>query len=94
MKEIRTEDAVGHILCHDITQIIKDVKKGCFLRKDTLSGKRIFLFYFLWEKNTYMSGRRRKESFTRTKVQRFFIRSVPEIQIQCMDLISKKERLS
>ena len=28
MKEIRTEDAVGHILCHDITQIIKDVKKG------------------------------------------------------------------
>ena len=28
MKEIRTEDAVGHILCHDITQIIKDEKKG------------------------------------------------------------------
>ena len=24
MKEIRTEDAVGHVLCHDITQIIKD----------------------------------------------------------------------
>ena len=30
MKEIRTEDAVGHILCHDITQIIKDEKKGGF----------------------------------------------------------------
>lgn len=30
MKEIRTEDAVGHILCHDITQIIKDVKRGAF----------------------------------------------------------------
>ncbi len=29
MKEIRTEDAVGHILCHDITQIIKDKKKRC-----------------------------------------------------------------
>ena len=28
MKEIRTEDAVGHVLCHDITQIIKDEKKG------------------------------------------------------------------
>ena len=27
MKEIRTEDAVGHVLCHDITQIIKDEKK-------------------------------------------------------------------
>ena len=22
MREIRTEDAVGHVLCHDITQII------------------------------------------------------------------------
>lgn len=47
MKEIRTEDAVGHILCHDITQIIKDVKKGCFLRKVILSEKRIFLCYSL-----------------------------------------------
>ena len=48
MKEIRTEDAVGHILCHDITQIIKDVKKrGAFLRKVILSEKRIFLCYSL-----------------------------------------------
>jgi len=23
MKLIRTEDAVGHVLCHDMTQIIK-----------------------------------------------------------------------
>ena len=28
MKEIRTEDAVGSVLCHDITQIIKDVKNN------------------------------------------------------------------
>lgn len=33
MKEIRTEDAIGHILCHDITQIIKDVKKGVLFKK-------------------------------------------------------------
>lgn len=33
MKEIRTEDAVGHVLCHDITQIIKDEKKGVLLKK-------------------------------------------------------------
>ena len=33
MKEIRTEDDVGHILCHDITQIIKDVKKGVLFKK-------------------------------------------------------------
>ena len=28
MKKIKTIDAVGHVLCHDITQIIKDVKDG------------------------------------------------------------------
>ncbi len=33
MELIRTEDAVGHVLCHDITQIIKDVKKDTVFRK-------------------------------------------------------------
>ena len=33
MKEIKTVDAVGHVLCHDITQIIKDVSKGPVFRK-------------------------------------------------------------
>nr|WP_177295892.1 molybdopterin-binding protein [uncultured Blautia sp.] len=33
MKEIRTVDAVGHVLCHDITQIIKDEKKGVLFKK-------------------------------------------------------------
>ena len=33
MKEIRVEDAVGHVLCHDITQIIKDEKKGVLFPK-------------------------------------------------------------
>ena len=33
MKEIRTEEAVGHVLCHDITQIIKDEKKGVLFKK-------------------------------------------------------------
>ena len=28
MKLIKTEDAVGHVLCHDMTQIIKDEFKG------------------------------------------------------------------
>ena len=27
MKLIKTQDAVGHVLCHDITQIIKGVTK-------------------------------------------------------------------
>ena len=33
MKLIRTEDAAGHILCHDITQIIPGVKKGPVFKK-------------------------------------------------------------
>ncbi len=33
MKKIRTEDAVGHVLCHDITRIIKDVVKDTPFRK-------------------------------------------------------------
>lgn len=33
MKQIRTEDAVGHVLCHDITQIIPGVVKDAVFRK-------------------------------------------------------------
>ena len=33
MKLIKTEDAVGHVLCHDITQIIKGVTKDAVFRK-------------------------------------------------------------
>lgn len=33
MKEIKTENAIGHVLCHDITQIIKDEKKGVLFSK-------------------------------------------------------------
>ncbi len=33
MKLIKTEDAVGHVLCHDITQIIPGEKKGPVFKK-------------------------------------------------------------
>ena len=33
MKLIKTQDAAGHILCHDVTQIIRDVKKGVLFSK-------------------------------------------------------------
>jgi len=33
MKQIKTEDAVGHTLCHDVTQIIKGVTKDALFRK-------------------------------------------------------------
>ena len=33
MKLIRTEDAVGHVLCHDMTQIIPGVIKDARFRQ-------------------------------------------------------------
>ena len=33
MKKIETVNAVGHILCHDITRIVKDVVKDTPFRK-------------------------------------------------------------
>ena len=33
MKLIATQDAVGQVLCHDITQIIPGVSKGPVFRK-------------------------------------------------------------
>ncbi|MDD3346584.1 molybdopterin-binding protein [Oscillibacter sp.] len=33
MKLVRTEDAVGQVLCHDVTQIIRGVSKGPVFRK-------------------------------------------------------------
>jgi len=33
MKLIKTEEAVGHVLCHDLTQIIKGVKKVTVFKK-------------------------------------------------------------
>ena len=33
MKMMKTEAAVGHVLCHDITQIIRGVTKGPVFRK-------------------------------------------------------------
>lgn len=33
MREINTKDAVGHVLCHDITQIVKDKVKGVAFKK-------------------------------------------------------------
>ena len=33
MKLVRTEEAVGHVLCHDMTQIIPGVTKDARFRK-------------------------------------------------------------
>lgn len=59
MKEIRTEDAVGHVLCHDITQIIKDEKRVFSLKKVTSFAKKIFRHFFPSEKTSLCLGKTR-----------------------------------
>lgn len=62
MKEIKTIDAVGHILCHDITQIIKDKTKDARFRKGhvvTEADIPVLLslgkeHLYVWEKQTGM----------------------------------------
>lgn len=62
MKKIKTVDAVGHIICHDITRIIKDVvkerafKKGHVVREEDIPvllsiGKE---HLYVWEKREGM----------------------------------------
>ena len=33
MKYVKTEEAIGHVLCHDITEIIPGVRKGVAFKK-------------------------------------------------------------
>ena len=62
MKKIRTEEAIGHVLCHDITQIVKDVKKGVAFKKGHIVTKEdipVLLsigkeHLYIWEKNEHM----------------------------------------
>lgn len=62
MKLIKTEDAVGHILCHDMTQIIKDEYKGARFKKGHIVTKEdipVLLSMgkenlFVWEKKEGM----------------------------------------
>ena len=42
MKLIRTEDAAGQVLCHDITQIIPGEFKGAASKRATSFSPRIF----------------------------------------------------
>lgn len=90
MKEIRTEDAVGHVLCHDITQIIKDEKKGVLFKKVTSFAKKIFRHFFPSEKNIFMFGKNKRVFFTKMKRQKFS--TIYPLIFICTAVISKKER--
>ena len=77
MKEIRTEDAVGHILCHDITQIIKDKKKGVLFSKGHIVKEEDIPSSSPSAKSTSLSGKRKKAFFMKTKALTSSTKSVP-----------------
>ena len=69
MKLIKTEDAVGHVLCHDITQIIKGVTKDAVFRKGHIITEKdipVLLSVgkdniYVWEKDENMHATAPKE---------------------------------
>ena len=62
MKQISTKDAVGHILCHDITRIVRGVTKDAAFRKGHVVTKEDIPLLlslgkdslFVWEKEEWM----------------------------------------
>ena len=62
MREIRTKDAVGHVLCHDVTQIIKGVTKDAvFCKGHIITEEDIPVLLsvgkdhlYVWENNEHM----------------------------------------
>ena len=62
MKEMKTTEAVGQVLCHDVTQIIKGVTKDAAFRKGHIISEEdipVLLsmgkdFVYIWEKDEHM----------------------------------------
>ena len=92
MKLMKTEDAVGQVLCHDITQIIKGVTKDAVFRKGHIITEEdipVLLSVgkdniYIWEKDDTMLQKRRRH--------RFFTICVKTIT--CIRPMSKKEKLN
>lgn len=55
MKEIKTTDAVGHVLCHDVTEIVKDkVKHSRFRKGHVITEEDIPVLLNLGKENIYV----------------------------------------
>ena len=58
MKVIKTEDAVGHVLCHDITQIIKGVTKDAVFKKGhVVRERRYSRIVVCWKRKSLCLGK-------------------------------------
>ena len=70
MKCIKTTEAVGHVLCHDITQIVKDVVKDTAFRKGHIVEEKDI---YRLEKIIYMYGKKMRILCMKMKQLRFSV---------------------
>ena len=72
MKKIETKDAVGHVICHDITIIVKDQIKDIAFRKGHIVREEDIPQLLSIGKDHLMCGRKKRECCTRMRRQRFW----------------------
>lgn len=72
MKLVDTKDAVGTVLCHDITQIIKGVTKDARFRKGHVVKEEDIPVLLSLEKIIYMSGKLETICFMKMMQPGFF----------------------
>lgn len=76
MKLIDTKNSVGHVLCHDITQIIKDVKKGTAFRKGHIVTEEDIPVLLSLGKDHLYVWEKKEGFFTRMKLQKYYLKYV------------------
>ena len=77
MKLMKTQDAVGQVLCHDITQIIKGVTKDAVFRKGHVITEED-IPVLLSVGTTFIFGKRERPDFTKMRRQKSFGKCVRE----------------
>lgn len=79
MKLMKTQDAVGQVLCHDITQIIKGVTKDAVFRKGhVITEEDIPVLLSVGKDNVYIWEKERPD-FTKMRRQKSFGKCVRRI---------------
>ena len=78
MKLMRVQDAVGQVLCHDITQIIPGVTKDAVFRKGHIIREEDIPVLLSVGKDTSISGKTTRICFTRTTLPISCARSARE----------------
>ena len=88
MKLMKTEDAVGQVLCHDITQIIKGVTKDAVFRKGhIITEEDIPVLLSVGKDNIYIWEK--DDTMLHVIVFTYIVKT-----ITCIRPMSKKEKLN